>query len=147
MNALILDQPRDQRRKNHPLRRLLNGEPVALRVDDPQMRTKSRYKTHTLFMVPIVGIGEDGGSYALFALDGYGARVLNISDISVADLYMVGLSLSAAKLMVREFNDLYTGDGEDGNEKHKQEDDRPPRPKRRRRRKRHQRKDETSDGR
>lgn len=147
MSLLILDQLQEEKRQDHPLQRVLRGEPVALRVTDPDKATKkSRFQNPTLFMIPIDGEGTDGGRAVLFALDGYGARVLDISSIKVADLYMVGLSATAARIMVREFNDLYAGDGKDGSEdtthRKDRDDEDPARPKRRRRRPRRKRKDQ-----
>lgn len=145
MGLLILDQLQEEIRQDHPLQRVLRGEPVALRVTDPDKATKSRFKNPTLFMIPIDGEGKDGGRAVLFALDGHGARVLDISNIKMADLFMVGLSATAAKIMVREFNDLYAGDGKDGSEDtthRKDRDEDPARPKRRRRRPRRKRTDQ-----
>jgi hypothetical protein len=91
---------------NEALLPLLIGKPVALLVRDKKMLRKKRIGDPVLFITPSEVYGLGSGSIVL-AMQGYGCQVEPKGKVKAERLFMMGLSMHAAKVLTKQLNDLW----------------------------------------
>ena len=108
MNTELVDEP-NKRKSKIPkvLTPLLSGEPAIMVVNDPKMRVKKRTGTPTLLITPVILYGLPGEDLVL-SIPGYGCEVVTPGSIKMLQLYRLGLTAKAAKVLTDTLNVLYT---------------------------------------
>lgn len=97
------DKPRSR------LQPLLSGRPVALLVNDAKTLSKKRVHDTILYITPLSLYGADRENY-MFSMQGNGCEIVSIKSMKKTDLWRVGLSMRAAKLLLEELNELFNVD-------------------------------------
>lgn len=85
----------------HPIARLFRGHPIVLQVTDLKMRKKKRLPKPRLFLCPMNLYGGDVKEI-LISLEGGGAEVMELARLEKAKLYLMGLTLKSARVLIDE---------------------------------------------
>lgn len=96
----------DEPKAPHILVPLKRGRAVAMRVNDKRIRKKKRVEDVILLVTPSETLGMNRG-VLVFSLIGYGCEAMPLDNLKASRLYMMGLSMRVAKLLVREIEKLF----------------------------------------
>lgn len=86
---------------------LLKGETATMVVNDPTMRRKKRTGTPTLLISPVSVYGLPGNDL-LLSMPGYGCEVVTPGSIKMIQLFRLGLTVKAAKVLAITLNTVFT---------------------------------------
>ena len=87
----------------HPL---LEGKPVTISVQDPKMRVKKRVQAPVLLIAPLTTYRINSHDL-VFSLPGYGCEVVTPEHIEPLQLYRLGLTMRASKILSNTINELF----------------------------------------
>ena len=107
MFSLVKLPTKYEESKDSLLAALKDGECVVLSINDKKMRVKKRVQHPVLMIAPASIYGAEESGVFLFSMPGYGSELIELSKIKSTQLYRIGMTMAASKILVDEIKTLF----------------------------------------